>query len=89
MITNKESQINFVDDINTKNIFADIIGISINNETARLKIALRNDDNVNVKTTHNIIITLPHFLRLAEALNTASQEVVNQIKIPTDGNTNP
>jgi hypothetical protein len=88
MIKKEENKIAFVDDTNTQNVFADIIAVSVSNETAKLKIALRNDDNSTANTTHNIIITLPHFLRLADAINNISKEVLNQIKITTDDNTN-
>ena len=89
MIEKKENNIIFVDNTNTQNVFADVIAVSVSNETAKLKIALRNDDNSTANTTHNIIITLPHFLRLADAINKISQEVVNQIKVSSDDNTNP
>jgi hypothetical protein len=88
MIKKEENKIAFVDDTNTQNVFADIIAVSVSNETAKLKIALRNDDNSTANTTHYIIITLPHFLRLADAINNISKEVLNQIKITTDDNTN-
>lgn len=88
MIKKEENSIVFVDNANTQNVFADIIAVSISNETAKLKIALRNDDNSTANTTHNIIITLPHFLRLADAVNKISQEVLNQIKISPNDNTN-
>lgn len=89
MINKEENNVAFVDNTNTQNVFADIIAVSVSNETAKLKIALRNDDNSTANTTHNIIITLPHFLRLADAINKISQEVLNQIKITTDDNINP
>jgi hypothetical protein len=89
MINKQENNVAFVDNTNTQNVFADIIAVSVSNETAKLKIALRNDDNSTANTTHNIIITLPHFLRLADAINKISQEVLNQIKITTDDNINP
>lgn len=88
MIKKEENSIVFVDNANTQNVFADIIAVSISNETAKLKIALRNDDNSTANTTHNIIITLPHFLRLADAVNKISQEVLNQINISPNDNTN-
>ena len=88
MIKQEENSIVFVDAANTQNVFADIIAVSISNETAKLKIALRNDDNSTANTTHNIIITLPHFLRLADAVNKISQEVLNQINISPNDNTN-
>jgi hypothetical protein len=89
MINKEENNVAFVDNTYTQNVFADIIAVSVSNETAKLKIALRNDDNSTANTTHNIIITLPHFLRLADAINKISQEVLNQIKITTDDDINP
>ena len=88
MVKKEENNIVFVDDANTQNVFADIIAVSVSNETAKLKIALRNDNNSTANTSHNIIITLPHFLRLADAISKISKEVLSQINISTDDNTN-
>lgn len=88
MIKKEENNIVFVDNANTQNVFADIIAVSISNETAKLKIALRSDDSSTANTTHNIIITLPHFLRLADTVTKISQEVLNQINISPNDNIN-
>lgn len=74
----------FIDDVNIQNVFSDIIEVSINNETARFKIALKGEDGNTAKTTHNIIITLPHFLRLSEAIKNTSDELYKRIKSTED-----
>jgi hypothetical protein len=81
-------EIIFKDNTNIENVFTDIIELSINNETVHLKIGLKNKDQKTAKATHNIILTLPHFLRLAHIIKSSSEQIINQIEILTQDDNN-
>lgn len=64
----------------TENVFTDIIQIQTNNEVVNLRIGLKNEDNRTAGITHNIRMTLPHFLRFVEVCNKISQETLKNIE---------
>ncbi len=87
MSENKKAIV-FKNSDNIENVFSDIIELSINNETVHLKIGIKNADQKSAKASHNIILTLPHFLRLANIIHTSSEQIIKQIETLTQDDTN-
>jgi hypothetical protein len=87
MSENKKAIV-FKNNDNIENVFSDIIELSINNETVHLKIGIRNSDQKTAKASHNIILTLPHFMRLADIIQTSTEQIIKQIETLTPDDTN-
>jgi hypothetical protein len=87
MSENKKAIV-FKNNDNIENVFSDIIELSINNETVHLKIGIRNSDQKTAKASHNIILTLPHFMRLAGIIQTSTEQIIKQIETLTPDDTN-
>lgn len=78
----------FKDSDSIENVFTDIIELSINNETVQLKVGIKNTNNKTAKATHNIILTLPHFMRLANIIQTSTEQITKQFETLTQDDTN-
>ena len=78
----------FVNNENLPVIFTDIIEIAVNSETAQLRIGLKDVKSESAVGTHKIIMTTPHFLRLAEKIKDSADEIIKQIETITNENIN-
>lgn len=78
-MTEENKTIVFVGNKPVQNVFTDIVELTVNNETAQLKIGLRNQKDDTAEATHNIIMTLSHFMRLADAIN-STKEAIKKIE---------
>ncbi|MDA3904487.1 MAG: hypothetical protein PF484_00265 [Bacteroidales bacterium] len=78
-IIEKQPEIEFINK-DTVNVFTDIVKISITNETVSLELALRNKDNKTAIISHNIIMTMPHFLRFIQVGNGISEDILSKFK---------
>ena len=65
---------------NIQNVFTDFIQVNLSNETATIEIAIKDLNNKTAKVSHNIILTLPHFLRFSEVCKIAADQIFKQIK---------
>lgn len=65
---------------NVVNVFTDIIQINVSNETVSLELAIRNKDNKTADITHNVIMTLPHFMRFMQVGNKISTDIREQLQ---------
>jgi len=70
----------FVDKEPVEVIFTDIIELSINNETAQLKLGVKSPDGETAVGTHRVVMTTPHFLRLAGIIKDTSEQILKQVK---------
>jgi hypothetical protein len=78
MSEKKEMQISNSNDFDT--FFSDIIKIEANPETVSLIFGIRSSDNLSAIANHKAIMTLPHFLRLAEVCNNTAKNIIEQIE---------
>lgn len=76
----EKNLIEFIDSDDIQNVFTDIIQINVNNETVSIKTAIRDGNNETAKSSHNIILTIPHFLRFAEVCGNTASKILDQVK---------
>ncbi|UAB75585.1 hypothetical protein [Mesoflavibacter sp. SCSIO 43206] len=74
----KDIELVLGDDV--KNVFTDLIQLNINNETVNIRLAVKNVDNSTAKVSHNVIMTLPHFLRFADICQQSAEKIIKQIE---------
>jgi len=60
--------------------FSDIVRIEANPETVSLTFGIKSNDGLSANLTHRAILTLPHFLRLAEVCNITAKDLMNRIE---------
>lgn len=77
-------QIEFISDDDVKNIFTDIIQLNVNNETVNIKLAIKDVDKPAANISHNVIMTLPHFLRFAEVCKKSAEQIISQFENQKD-----
>lgn len=85
----EQKVIPFVDKEPIEVIFTDIIELSINNETAQLKLGIKSPTGENALCTHRVVMTTPHFLRLAGIIKETTDEILKQVKNNSNESINP
>jgi len=63
-----------------ENVFTDIVQVNVTSETVSMSIAIRSKDGKSAKVSHNIIMTLPHFMRFTEVCNNIASDTLKRIK---------
>jgi hypothetical protein len=76
---NKE-EIPLIDKNDVENVFTDLIQLNVNNETVKIRLAVKNTVGNEALVSHNIIMTLPHFLRFADICAQSATNILTQIK---------
>ena len=76
---NKKENNTFIKSKNIENVFTDLIEIQVNNETVSFKIGIKDLDTNKATISHNVIMTLPHFMRFAKIVGEASDNIIEQI----------
>lgn len=66
------------DDLET--FFSDVVKLEANPETIAFTFGIRSGDNETAKASHKVIMTVPHFLRLADVCSKAAKDVRTQIE---------
>ena len=74
----KEVDLTIDNDVN--NVFTDLIQLNINDETVKMRVAVRDEENNTAKVSHNIIMTLPHFLRFADICQESAEKIISQVE---------
>ena len=64
---------------NLENVFTDLILVHVNQENVSFELAIRDKNNKTAKVSHNIILTLPHFLRFADVCNKTAKKITDQL----------
>lgn len=62
-------------------VFSDLVQINLSAETVSLEFAQRSrvvSNKANV--THSIVLTIPHFLRLAETTQSVAKPIIQKMK---------
>lgn len=75
------TDVEFIVNDKVENVFTDIIQLHINNETVNIQLAIRDVNNTGAHVSHNVIMTLPHFIRFAEVCKNTSEKIVTQLGI--------
>jgi hypothetical protein len=81
MKNKKEQNLTLIEKDNCPKLFTDFIQLSINNETVKLKLAVKteeNDERTIAEVNSTIIMTIPHFLRFAEMCNNVSSQIIEE-----------
>lgn len=81
MENNKEQNITILEKDNCPRIFTDFIQLSMNNETVKLKLAVKTEENEEktiIEVDSTVIMTIPHFLRFASMCNDVASEIVKE-----------
>ena len=73
--TNQPAKVEILVDDNVQNIFTDIIEISASMEAVSMEIAVRNKDGKTAKASHNLIMTIPHFMRFTEVCSNLARQM--------------
>lgn len=75
----KNQKLEFLNEDSEK-VFADVIQMNVTQETVNLELALRNKDNITAEVSHTVYLTLPHFLRFAEACSDLANKLKKEIE---------
>lgn len=78
-IKEKPQTIEFINE-DTVNVFTDLVQINVTNETVSIELAIRNKDNKTAVISHNVIMTVPHFMRFVQVSNGISTEILSKLK---------
>lgn len=64
-----------------KTYFTDFVKIQGNPETVTMTFCIKEADNLSAVSSHQVIMTTPHFMRLTDICETLSNEMKSKIKI--------
>lgn len=66
---------------NVEVVFSDLVQINLSAETVSLEFAQRSRTaNNEANVTHSIVLTIPHFLRLAETTQNVAKPMIEKMK---------
>lgn len=65
-------------------IFTDVVQINATQETVCIQLGLRNKKNKSANVTHDVYMTLPHFVRFSNACQNLSNELVKKFEESND-----
>jgi hypothetical protein len=75
-----KEEISIIDKNDVENVFTDLIQLNVNNETVKIRLAIKNTVGDEALVSHNVIMTLPHFLRFAEICTQTATNILSQIQ---------
>ncbi len=78
MAETKEIKVSYSNDF--ESFFCDIVKIEANPETVSLIFGIKSNDSLTAEASHRAIMTIPHFLRLAEVCGNTAKEIINHIE---------
>lgn len=76
----EKKQIELVYASELETFFSDMVRIDANPETVTLTFGIKSSDNTTAIARHKAIMTLPHFIRLADTCNKAAKEMMDKIE---------
>lgn len=76
----EKKQIELIPSNDFETFFTDMVRIDANPETVCLTFGIKAINETTAKASHKAIMTLPHFIRLADACNRAAKEMMDKIE---------
>ena len=65
---------------NAENVFTDVVQINVRDEIVTLELGIRNKSGDSADVSHNVIMTLPHFMRFTKVCQNVSNDILDQMK---------
>ncbi len=78
----KQKKLNLISGANTPEAFSDLVQVSVNNDIVRLNFASKkseNEEEVSAEVKSTVVMTLSHFINVADIFQQASLQIQNEI----------
>jgi len=75
-----KKEVNIIVSENLEVFFSDIVRIEANPETVSLTFGIREPNGLDATARYRAIMTIPHFIRLADVCGKTAQNIVNSIE---------